>query len=93
MSERNMREIVIDALTQVAPEIDPDTIEEDAELAEQLDLDSMDMLGVIVAISERTGVEIPERDYPKLARLTDAVTYLNNAAAAAQDPSEGPRRG
>lgn len=80
MNEQELREVLIDALTQVAPEIDPAQIDPTADLAEQLDIDSMDLLNVIVAVHERTGIEIPERDYGKLATLDDAVAYL----AAAQ---------
>jgi len=79
--EDRLREVVIGALTEVAPDVDPTTIEPDVDLAEQLDIDSMDFLNVIVAIHERTGVEIPERDYPKLSTLDDAVRYLAAAQA------------
>jgi acyl carrier protein len=75
-SEQQLREVVIRALTEVAPEIDSASIEPDTELAEQLDIDSMDFLNVILAINEQTGIEIPERDYPKLSTLNDAVAYL-----------------
>ncbi len=83
-TEAQLREIVISSLTEVAPDIDADAIDPDAELAEELDIDSMDFLNVIVAIHRRTGIEIPERDYPKLATLTAAVAYL---AAAQQQPA------
>ena len=39
----------------------------------------MDFLNIIVAINEQTGIEIPERDYPKLSTLNDAVAYLAHA--------------
>lgn len=79
MSEQQFRDVVIRALTDVAPDIDPSAIDPDADLAEQLDIDSMDFLNVIVAIHEQTGIEIPERDYGKLATLTNAVSYLSAA--------------
>jgi len=75
-TEQQLREVVISALTEVAPDVDPAAIDPDADLAEQLDIDSMDFLNIIVAIHEQTGIEIPERDYPKLSTLADAVTYL-----------------
>jgi acyl carrier protein len=78
-SEQQLREVVIRALTEVAPDIDPASIDPDSELAEQLDIDSMDFLNVIVAINEETGIEIPERDYPKLSTLNDAIAYLGEA--------------
>lgn len=76
MNEQELRDIVIGALTEVAPDIDPAGIDPETNLAEQLDIDSIDFLGVVVAVHEQTGIEIPERDYPKLATLDDAVAYL-----------------
>lgn len=82
-TEQELREVVIEALTEVAPDIDPAAIDPSTELADQLDIDSMDFLNVIVAIHDQTGIEIPERDYPKLATLEEAVAYLVQAQVAA----------
>jgi len=79
MTPEDIRAIVISVLTEVAPEVDPDAIDPDTELVEQLDIDSMDFLNIVVAINERTGIEVPERDYPKLSTLNDAVAYLAHA--------------
>ena len=79
MNEQQLRDVVIGALTEVAPDVDPAAIDPDSDLAEQLDIDSMDFLNIVVAIHEQTGIEIPERDYPKLSTLHDAVTYLVGA--------------
>lgn len=81
MTEDEMRAVVVDALTEVAPEVDPAEIDPAVSLTDQLDLDSMDMLNVIVAISERTGIEVPERDYGRLSTLHGAVAYLQAAGA------------
>ncbi len=81
MSEQELRDAVIRALTNVAPDSDPAMIDPDADIAEQLDLDSMDFLNVVVAIAEQTGIEIPERDYGKLTTLDDLVAYLDKAQA------------
>lgn len=77
-----LRRTVLDALTEIAPEVDPATIDEEAGLADQLELDSMDMLNLIVAIHERTGIDVPERDYGRLATLAGAVDYLAAGAAS-----------
>jgi acyl carrier protein len=78
-ADQQMSDVVIAALTEVAPDVDPAAIDPDTDLADQLDIDSMDFLNVIVAINERTGIEVPERDYPKLSTLNDAVAYLEAA--------------
>ena len=85
MNEQELRAVVIRALTDVAPEIDPTSIDPEAVLTEELDIDSMDFLNVVVAVHEQTGIEIPERDYPRLSTLDGAVAYL----AAAQKRDEG----
>lgn len=51
----------------------------------------MDFLNIVIAVHEETEIEIPERDYPKLSTLNDAVSYLAQAhtlAAGAQTPLE-----
>ena len=78
-TEQELRALVISVLTEVAPDIDPVAIDPAVDLVEQLDIDSMDFLNIVVAINERTGIEIPERDYPKLSTLNDAVRYLAQA--------------
>lgn len=83
--EQELRQVMISALTEVAPEVDPSAIDPDIELAEELDIDSMDFLNVVVAIHEQTGIEIPERDYPKLSTLNAAVAYLADAQRQAAE--------
>jgi acyl carrier protein len=79
MNEQDLRDVMIRALSEVAPEVDPAGIDPDVSLAEQLDIDSIDFLNVVVSVHEQTGIEIPERDYPKLATLADAIAYLSAA--------------
>ena len=56
---------------------------DDADLREQLDLDSMDFLNFVDRrCTSATGIDVPERDYPKLATLAGCVAYLSGAAAA-----------
>jgi acyl carrier protein len=50
-------------------------------LRDQLDLDSMDVLNLVVALHGTLGVEIPEADYPRLATLDDCVEYLASPRA------------
>jgi acyl carrier protein len=70
------RELLLRLLTEIAPEIDSDAVEADLPLQQQLDLDSLDFLNFVVAVNEETGVEIPERDYPKLVTLNGWIEYL-----------------
>ena len=64
------------AIASVAPEAEPATIDRARPIRDQLDIDSMDFLKLVVALHEALGVDVPERDYPKLATLDSSVTYL-----------------
>ena len=76
MTNEQARDVVLTALAEVAPEMDEADLDPDEDFAEALDIDSMDHLNFIMAVNAKTGVEIPERDYPKLTTLHNAVAYL-----------------
>jgi acyl carrier protein len=82
MTRDELNKIVVGALTSVAPEIDPATIQPSISFRDQLDLDSMDFLNFLLALHDRLGIDIPETDYAKLTTLDDAVAYLASATAA-----------
>lgn len=89
MNEEGLRAVLVKALTDVAPEVQEERIDPDADLAEQLEIDSMDLLNVVVSIHEQTGIDVPERDYGKLRTLNAAVAYL----LAAQEAGGGTGAG
>ena len=76
MTNGELRETVLRALGEIAPEADPTTLKPDVSFRDQLDIDSMDFLNFAIALHEELGVEIPEADYPKLATLDGCVEYL-----------------
>jgi acyl carrier protein len=70
------RALVVSTLVDIAPDLDPGSLDPDARLQEDLDLDSMDFLNFLTALSDECGVEIPERDYPRLATVSACADYL-----------------
>lgn len=74
--------IVLDAVTKVAPDVDPATLDHDADLREEAELDSLDFLNVVTAVHEVTGLEIPERDYPSLWSVASFAAYLEHRVGA-----------
>ncbi len=82
MTPEDLKRIVIDALTRIAPEVAPASIEASASFRDQLDLDSMDFLNFVLALHDRLGIDIPETDYPRLYALDTAVAYLASKTAA-----------
>jgi acyl carrier protein len=83
MSDAEIRALVLDVLGGIAPEADPATLADEDDLRETLDLDSMDFLNLVTALHERTGIDIPERDYPELFTLKGAVAFLAARSPAA----------
>ena len=71
--------VILSVLADIAPEVDADDVDRGVDLTEQLDLDSMDYLNWMLGINQQTGIEIPERDYPKFQTLNGAVDYLVGA--------------
>ena len=76
MKESEIRTLVAAVLAGIAPEADLATVGDDEDLREALDLDSMDFLNLVTGLNQRSGVAIPQADYPKLYTLRGIVAYL-----------------
>ncbi|MBW7837514.1 MAG: acyl carrier protein [Sphingomonadales bacterium] len=76
MNESDIRNLIFDVLSGIAPEADPTKLAGTVDLRAALDLDSMDFLNFVIALSKRISVNIPEADYPKLFTLNGAIAYL-----------------
>ena len=82
MTTDELHALIRTTLQEIAPDVDATTLADDADLQRTLDLDSMDFLNFVIALSEATGVEIPERDYPFMATVGGAADYLLERAGA-----------
>ena len=76
MNHDELKALVLREVTNIAPETDPDQIDPAAALRDQVGLDSMDILNLMIAIHEATGVDIPEADYSKMATIDEVIAYL-----------------
>jgi len=86
MTEADIRAVAIAALSAIAPETDPASLAGDADIREELDLDSMDFLNFVIALHRQSGETIPEADYPRLQTLDGVVTYLEARRAHVRNP-------
>jgi acyl carrier protein len=77
----NPRQIILDAIRKVAPDVDTAALSPDADFREEAELDSMDFLGVLTAVHEETGVEVPEIDYPRIITIDRFAEYLGSRLA------------
>ncbi|HVV36121.1 MAG TPA: acyl carrier protein [Acidimicrobiales bacterium] len=95
MTTTEARALLEQLLQRIAPELDLSEVEPDTPLQDTFDLDSMDFLQLITDLHERTGIDVPERDYPKLGTIDGFVRYLVAAAPAltvSRSPDEPARR-
>ncbi|MCZ7606997.1 MAG: phosphopantetheine-binding protein [Planctomycetota bacterium] len=76
MSE--LKDTIVGLLLKIAPEVDAAEIKPDVDLRDQLDIDSMDHLNFVIAMAKQFGLEIPEKDYPRLTTLDDCVAYVQS---------------
>ncbi|MFM8322127.1 MAG: acyl carrier protein [Chloroflexota bacterium] len=72
----NYRRIILEQLAKVAPGAPVDRLEDDENIREALDIDSFDSLNFLIALHEKTGVDIKEKDYGKLNTIQEILDYL-----------------
>jgi acyl carrier protein len=76
MSPADIRNEVLDILSDIAPDEDLTTLKDDVAFREQLELDSMDFLDIVMELRKRHRVQIPEEEYKQLASMQSTVDYL-----------------
>ncbi len=86
MTREQIEAAVRASLGAIAPEVDLARVRPNADLRDELDIDSMDFLRFVVDVHARLGVDVPEKDYPKIRTLASCVGYLAERAAARPGP-------
>lgn len=74
--EQAIRQIVLDVLGGIAPEVDLATVPPEANLRREFDLDSVDFQNFLIGLAKRSGVDIPDRDAAALTTLAACVAYV-----------------
>ncbi len=76
MTREQVRNAVLDILSDIAPDEDLGSIKDDEKLRDQFDLDSMDFLDIVMELRKRFKLEVPEKDYQELVSMASSVEYL-----------------
>lgn len=76
MTKDDCKKLVIDIISDIAPDEDLTAIKPEIKLRDQLQLDSMDFLDIVMELRKRHGIEVPETDYGQLASLESCAEYL-----------------
>jgi acyl carrier protein len=77
MNDEELRSALLEVIDTVAPGCVPDVVDDDSDIRDEMDLDSMDLLNIIAALHERLGIEVPEADMEQLTTLRKAIAYLS----------------
>lgn len=81
MTPDQLRAVIIEEIGNIAPEADTGALDDDEDLREALDMDSMDIFNLVVALSQRLRIDIPEADVAQLVTLGGAIAYLGATGA------------
>jgi acyl carrier protein len=76
MTSPEIRDEIIDILSDIVPDEDLSNLDNEKPLREQIELDSMDFLDIVMELRKRHRIQIPEDDYIHLATLSGTVKYL-----------------
>lgn len=76
MAPADIRNEILDILSDIAPDEDLSGLKDSVAFREQLELDSMDFLDIVMELRKRHRVQIPEADYKELASMDSTVAYL-----------------
>jgi acyl carrier protein len=76
MTKDEVRQAILDILADIAPDEDMNSINDEATLREQIDLDSMDFLDIVMELRKRFNIEVPEKDYEQLVSMASCIQYL-----------------
>ncbi|MDR1290990.1 MAG: acyl carrier protein [Planctomycetaceae bacterium] len=76
MTESEIRKAVIDILSEISPDEDFTSLDDEVSFRKQFEMDSMDLLDIVLELRKRHKVQIPEEDYPKLDNMKSTVQYL-----------------
>ena len=76
MTPADIRQEVLDILSDIAPDEDLSQLDDNVRFREQLELDSMDFLDIVMELRKRHRIQIPEDDYINLASMSSTVAFL-----------------
>jgi acyl carrier protein len=76
MTPAEIRDEILDILSDIAPDEDLSGLDDSKSFREQLELDSMDFLDIVMELRKRHRVQIPEDEYSNLASMASTVSYL-----------------
>ena len=76
MNRAEIRQAIIELVSDIVPDEDLSDIDDDVLLRDQIELDSMDFLDIVMELRKRYDVEVQEEDYEELSTVSSILDYL-----------------
>ena len=76
MTGEQIRNVILDILSRIAPDEDLTDLNDQVAFREQMELDSMDFLDIVMELRKLYRIQIPEDDYENLTTMASTVSYL-----------------
>lgn len=83
MNRDEALELIKQILTDVVPGADVSVLSPDEDFRIALEMDSLDFLNFVEGLSGRTGLPLPEKDYPSLTTLSGCADHVASRASTA----------
>ena len=80
MTEKELKGMVLVELKKVSPECDPNEVNPDENIGDELDIDSYSFQQLLIGLSNSSGVDFSEVDYDKNFTLNEMVRHLSACA-------------
>ncbi|MFW6027600.1 MAG: acyl carrier protein [bacterium] len=82
MRREEIEAAVLEEIGNIAPEADLDTLGRAEDIREVLDMDSMDVMNLVIALHKRLDVEIPDAEAGRFVTVDGAAEYLSGQLQA-----------
>ena len=73
-----LKTLICRLILDIAPEVNIQSLDPNEDLREELDLDSIDFMKLLEAVSLETSITISESDYDQVQSLQSMVSYIEN---------------
>ena len=70
----DLKEIIVEQLA-----VDPEEVTMEASFVDDLNADSLDLVELIMEIEEKFGIQVPDEVAEKIATVSDAVEFIQEA--------------
>ena len=77
--KKNLKEEVIELIADTL-EMDKEQIKETTNLARDLEVESLDLVDLVVAFEEKYNIEIPDQEVKNLQTVSDIISFIENHA-------------